>query len=287
MTEPPGASDPARAFRKVAIVGLGLVGGSLARALKALPKPPRVSASSKSVEDLRKAGRVGAIDAASTDSRAILSDADLVIYATPLDVTLHLLEEHGDDWPQNAIVTDVASLKAPVLDRMRSLGEVARYVGSHPMAGGEGSGFASSSPDLLSGTEVWLVGDRAEDGPGRAIEGFWRMVGADPSWIDSLEHDRKMVWCSHVPQLAANAISRALESAGHAASDLGPGGRDMVRLAASSPEMWRPLLSSSVAEVVPALRALGRSVDQIADLLAAGDLDAIEELMKATSAWRA
>ena len=280
-------TDQPHPFRKVAIVGLGLVGGSLARALKIAERPPRVSASSRSVEDLRKAGREGAIDAASTDSKAILDDADLVVYATPLDVTLRLLEEHSSDWPEKAIVTDVASLKAPVLDRIRSLGESARYVGSHPMAGGEGSGFASSSPDLLSGTIVWLVGDHSEDGPGHAIEGFWRTVGADPNWIDGLEHDRRMAWCSHLPQLAANAMAYALENAGYSASELGTGGRDMVRLAASSPEMWLPLLSASVAEVVPALRTLGRTADKIADLLAAGDFDALEELMKSTSAWRA
>ena len=280
--DPSAPSADERPFRTVAIVGLGLIGGSLARALKGLPGPPRVTASSNLAEDLQRAERAGVIDAAATDSAAILPAAELVVYATPLDVTLRLLPEHQDRWPAGSVVTDVASLKAPVEEAMRVLGESTRYTGSHPMAGGEGSGFAHSAADLFAGATVWLTGQGAG---GAALEALWSAVGARPRWIPATMHDQRMAWCSHLPQLAANALGRVLEDAGHTPSDLGTGGTDMVRLAGSSPDMWLPLLARS--EVGNALRELARTAEEIADAVEQHDLVAIEEWMRRTRDWRA
>ncbi|MYF62652.1 MAG: prephenate dehydrogenase/arogenate dehydrogenase family protein, partial [Gammaproteobacteria bacterium] len=120
---------PDHGFRRVAIVGLGLIGGSLARALAALDGPPRVAGSSDSASDLELAERAGVIDAGSTDPQVVLEGADLVVYATPLDVTLRLLADHRGRWSAGAVVTDVVSLKGPVEDVMGALGESARYTG--------------------------------------------------------------------------------------------------------------------------------------------------------------
>ena len=159
---PRAPADPP--FRTVAIIGLGLMGGSLARMLKALDRPPRVVASSNSASDLERADRAGVIEAGSTDPAAVLAGADLVVYATPLDVTLRLLGDHRGRWSAGAVVTDVASLKAPVEEAMRALGESGRYTGSHPMAGGEGSGFRHASAGLFAGATVWLTGRGAGGG---------------------------------------------------------------------------------------------------------------------------
>ena len=255
---------PGHPFRTVAIVGLGLIGGSLARALAALNRPPRVVGSSVSASNLELAARAGVIEAGSTDPEAVLAGADLVVYATPLDATLRLLADHQGRWPAGAVVTDVAGLKAPVEEAMAALGESARYTGSHPMAGGEGSGFGHSAA---------------------AVEALWRSVGARTRWTGAAEHDRLMAWCSHLPQLASNALARVLERSGHLPSDLGTGGTDMVRLAGSSPEMWLPLLARSGAG--DALRELARAARDLARALDRRDLEAIEEWMSSTRAWRA
>ena len=277
---PPPTRD--HGFRTVAIVGLGLIGGSLARALAALNRPPRVVATSQRASNLELAERAGAIEAGSTDPEAVLAGADLVVYATPLDVTLRLLADHRGRWPAGAVVTDVASLKGPVEEAMRALGESARYTGSHPMAGGEGSGFRHSAADLLAGATVWLTGT----GTGAAgVEALWRAVGAHPRWTTADEHDRLMSWCSHLPQLASNALARVLEESGHAPCDLGTGGTDMVRLAGSSPEMWLPLLARS--EAGDALRNLARIAREFAEALDRRDLKAIEDWMRSTRSWRA
>lgn len=280
--DPSPSHTPDRPFRTVAIVGLGLIGGSLARALAALDRPPRVIASSDSASDLELAARAGVIEAGFTDPEAVLVDADLVVYATPLDVTLRLLADHRGRWPAGAVVTDVAGLKAPVEGAMAALGESARYTGAHPMAGGEGSGFGHSAADLFAGATVWLTGQGAG---AAAVEALWRSVGARPRWTGAAEHDRLMSWCSHLPQLASNALARVLEESGHAPSDLGTGGTDMVRLAGSSPEMWLPLLARSDAG--DALRNLARISRELADALDRRDLEAIESWMRSTRSWRA
>ena len=279
---PSTTPTPDHPFRTVAIVGLGLIGGSLARALAALDRPPRVVATSQTPSSLELAERAGAIAAGSTDPAAVLAGADLVVYATPLDVTLRLLADHRGGWPAGAVVTDVVSLKGPVEDAMGALGESARYTGSHPMAGGEGSGFGHSAADLFAGATVWLTGKGAG---AAAVEALWLTVGARPRWTTALEHDRLMSWCSHLPQLASNALARVLEESGHAPSDLGTGGADMVRLAGSSPEMWLPLLARSEAGV--ALRDLARAARELADALDRRDLEAIEDWMRSTRSWRA
>ena len=284
----PPAGDRLRApphdppFTTVAIVGLGLIGGSLARALRALPRPPRVIASSNSVQDLELAERAGVIEAGATDPDAVVAAAELVVYATPLDVTLRLLAQHRGRWPAEAVVSDVASLKAPVEEAMDALGESARYTGSHPMAGGEGSGFAHSAANLFAGSTVWLMGKGAG---GAAVEALWRAAGGRPRWTAAPEHDRLMAWCSHLPQLAANALARVLADSGHTPADLGTGGADMLRLSGSSPEMWLPLLAQS--EVAGPLRQLARAAHEIADAAERRDLTAIEEWMKSTRAWHA
>ena len=280
--DPSTPPPPDHGFRTVAIVGLGLIGGSLARALAALSRPPRIVATSQTASNLELAERAGAIEAGSTDPEAVLADADLVVYATPLDVTLRQLADHRGRWPAGAVVTDVASLKGPVEEAMGALGESTRYTGSHPMAGGEGSGFGHSAADLLAGATVWLTGT----GAGAAgVEALWRAVGARPRWTTAHEHDRLMSWCSHLPQLASNALARVLEESGHAPSDLGTGGTDMVRLAGSSPEMWLPLLARSGAG--DALRNLARAAREFADALDHHDLEAIEDWMRSTRSWRA
>ena len=282
---PPGRHDPRAAdppFRTVAIVGLGLMGGSLARALRRLRRPPRVVGSSNSATDLELAERTGVIAGGATDAAAVLAGADLVVYATPLDATLRLLAEHRDRWPEGAVVTDVAGLKAPVEEAMDALGESDRYTGSHPMAGREGSGFGHSSAELFDGATVWLTSGGVGGG---AVERVWRAAGAHPRWTAAADHDRLMSWCSHLPQLTSNALARVLERSGHTPADLGTGGADMVRLAGSSPEMWLPLLARG--EAGGALRELARAARELADALDRGDLETIEQCMTSTRAWRA
>lgn len=277
---------PPPRFERVGIVGLGLLGGSLARALKTLPDPPLIRAFSLHEQDLRIARRAGAVDEVTAEAAEAAADQDLVVYAAPLEATLGLLSAHADVWAPGTVVTDVVSLKQPLLERVRRLGAAGRYVGAHPMAGGEGSGFEASRPGLFRDAVVWLVRGDADSAAAEAVAALWSALDARPRWTEAERHDRRMVWVSHLPQVVANALASVLSEEEFASHELGPGGRDMTRLAASSPEMWQDLLAASGPELAPALRAVARELEEIARWVGDGDVESVTDLMGRTRRWR-
>lgn len=284
-TERPAAA-PVLPVHTVLVVGLGLMGGSLARSLRSHPAEPEVLGLTADGSEGEAALAEGAVSEVVRDSGDALARAELVVYATPLSAVLDLMEAHHGRLRPDALVTDVASLKAPVVQRARALGLEDRYVGSHPLTGGEGSGFRASRPGIYRGSTVWLTEDMGTREAQRGVESFWRALGAEPAWTAAEAHDRRMAWVSHLPQLVANALARALEGAGVQPSDLGPGGRDMTRLAASSPRMWRDLLSHAAAVDSATLHVVAGELQALATALENGRYDRVATLMEETRRWR-
>jgi len=272
-------------FGTVAVIGLGLMGGSLARALRSLTPAPEVVGFSSSEQDLEGAMEAGVLDRPARDAEEAAASGDLVVYATPLGVTLELLSRHTAVWQGGAVVSDLASLKAPVAAQARAVGVEARWVGAHPMTGGEGSGFGASSDALYRGAPVWLCGRDASPDARARVAHLWSLLGASPAWITEREHDARMVGASHLPQILANALVGWMARAGLTPADLGPGGRDMTRLAASSPDMWSDLFRHSAPALSPALHELARTLSMLADRLDAKDIAAIARLMDETRQW--
>lgn len=228
----------------------------------------------------------------------------VVVFAAPLDATVALVESEARRWRRAALVTDVASLKAPVTAAVRRVersgaraaspnksaaGNV--FVGAHPMCGSERSGYPASRAQMFEGAIVWLCpAAPAENGtiPAPALDraaAFWRLLGGSPRPISAEAHDRAMSWASHLPQLTAWALAGALDGAGFAPRDLGPGGRDMTRLAGSSPRMWGPLLSAAAREDAAALRELEARIADIRRILESGDQEALQNAMRAGGEW--
>lgn len=272
--------------RVVGVVGLGLIGGSLARRLKADESPPRIVACSLDRTDLDRATEEGVVDRTTTDPAEVAASAELVVYATPIDVTLELLEAHRHAWTDGAVVTDVASLKEPVARRVREIGAEARWVGSHPMAGSEESGYGASRSDLFDDAPVYLVRAGAGAREARVVEDVWRRTGARPRWVEADEHDRRMIWASHLPQLVSNALAGALAKREVPPDDLGPGGRDMTRLAGSAPDLWRGLLEAAGEREVEGLTAVVDELERLRDLLRRGDVARVVDYMDATRLWK-
>jgi len=274
-------------FSRVTLVGMGLMGGSLARSLKALANPPFVHGISTELQELEEALRVGALDEGSEPDGMLPSDQDLVVYATPLHTALTLMEEHRDQLlDTGAVVTDLVSLKAPVMERAGDLGLHTRFVGSHPMVGGTGSGFGSSRKGLYAGARVWVVPGEAEPLALSEVEALWEGLEARPARIQAVEHDRRMAWVSHLPQLAANALALAMEAEGFRPEDLGTGGMDMTRLASSSPGMWVDLLESAPPASWEALAALETQISQLRKRLEEGHPEEFRGVMERTRKWR-
>lgn len=215
-----------------------------------------------------------------------MEGADLVVLATPLDATCRLIPHLVDALGEHTVLTDVASLKVPVREAVRSEGLEAAWVGSHPMCGSETSGFAASRADLYEGAGVYLVASSSADAPCARVSGLWRDLGAVPRCIDAHEHDALMAAVSHLPQVTANLLGRVFAGAGVRPEDLGPAGREMTRLASSSPIIWRDILAHVPPELVGHLRTLARRASDFADLLEGRELDTLTEWMEETRAWR-
>jgi prephenate dehydrogenase len=273
-------------FAKVAILGLGAMGGSLAKALSALGAGgPSVVGWSPGKEERAAALGAGAVDASPEHWEQAVEGADLVVVAAPLGATCAILSELASATATGTTLTDVASLKAPVQEAVSTAGALGRWVGSHPMTGSEESGFAASRPDLYRGSRVWTVATPEAAGRQPAVEAFWRSLGGMPEAIEAAEHDRLMALASHLPQLVANALANVLAEGGVPHDLLGPGGADMTRLAASGPSMWRDILEHASPELVAGLRRLAATSEELAGRVERGDLGTIESLMKTTREW--
>lgn len=271
--------------RDIVIVGLGLMGGSLAQALKRAPQPPRITAATLEDGAAARALGDGAVDRIVEDPAACFATADVVVYATPVAATLALLDLHAATLREcSAAITDVGSVKEPVVTRARQLG-LDRFVGGHPLCGAETGGYGAARPDLYDGACVYLVAS-LEPSSDDKVARLWRSLGADVQAIDAEQHDERMAWVSHLPQVLSSALGSTLDGEAIAPSQLGPGGSDMVRLAASPPPLWVEILSANRDRVGPAIRAFTAELTRFETALAAGDAEGLAALLRRAHDWR-
>jgi prephenate dehydrogenase len=235
------------------VAGLGLIGGSLALALRRAGHQV-IGVDRAAV--LRRARAAGALTGTARTVSGAATAADLVVLAAPPDVNLRLLEELAVGAPE-ARVTDVTSVKQPIVRLARRL-RLRGFVGGHPMAGREQGGFGGADAQLFQGRPWILTPERTTDPAAvRAAERLARAVGARVVHRKAAEHDRAVARVSHLPQLVAWALADA--AAGH--QDLaGPAYREMTRLAASPPGLWAQILDQNAAEVEAAVRAFVRAL---------------------------
>jgi prephenate dehydrogenase len=188
-----------------------------------------------------------------------------------------------------ALLTDVCSVKVPVLARASAEGLGERFAGGHPLAGTHASGFAAARPDRLRGCVVYVcdTGAPGGDQAARQVMSFWdQVLEAQPVLIDAAAHDRQLAWTSHLPQVVASALAKTLADRGLAGLSFGSGARDTTRLAASSPEMWLDILLYNRTAVTEALDATEASLAELRRLLAAGDADGLRAYLAAAQRFR-
>lgn len=265
----------------VAIVGLGLVGGSLARALHERGVPVRGWSTSR--DDRELAARAG-ISVAAEAGEAV-ADAAAVVFAVPID---HLAR--AADAVLGTRNGDLVALHASGLQTQQALclgdRHHARLIGTHPLAGSHESGFAAARGDLFVGATV-SVEARAGALARASAEWVWRSAGAARiEYRPAEEHDRLMAWVSQLPQLTATALAATLAARGVDPRAMGPGGRDTTRLAGSPFEQWRPLLAAAPRELCDALRLLEDHLARVRAAVAQRDHDALADLWSAGAAWR-
>ncbi len=256
-------NSPELTFRRVAIIGLGLMGGSWGLALKARGYPARRAGFDKA-EVLRQAVERGAIDEAAGELVGALRDADLVILATPVGAILELLPQVKAAASPRALVTDVGSTKRLICQRAHELlGDEPLFLGGHPLAGKERSGLENASAELLKNARYVLSPLAAEHLRDERVQAFTRLletVGAKPYVCDPSSHDRAVAFLSHLPQLVSSGLASLIAEAGAeenlplelAASGL----RDVTRLAESPYSVWRDICLTNIENIQAALEAL-------------------------------
>ena len=276
---------PPLLFERVGIVGLGLIGGSLARALRTVDQGPHIVAFNRNREEADRALAEGVIDAVASSPEEAVEGRDLVVYAAPLDVIRKMMRTAAERWGE-ATVTDVAGLKQPLMREAAAVGCASHLVGSHPMAGGTASGYKASGADLFSGETVFVCGGGADAERVVAVQSMWQALGAVVRPIEAGAHDRLMVWASHLPQVVSNVVARAMAEAGLHVADLGPGGRDLTRLAESSPEVWTGLLDEASEENMRAIESIQSGLEAVHEALSERSMETVAELMRETRGWR-
>ena len=279
-----GEVDPP--FRSIAIVGVGLIGGSIALAARERWPGVRIAGIDRPAV-LAHARGSGAIDRG-TETPAAMGDVDLVILAAPVRQNVAILRALSQQLASHVVVTDVGGTKRDIVAAARAQQMAATFVGGHPIGGAERGGFGFARPDLFKARPWIFIADTAT--PGEAVErlsAFARGLGARPLVMDPAEHDRAMAYVSHLPQLAVSALMDAIGSAvGAEALHLaGRGLLDTTRLASSPPHTWRDICATNADEIGAALDALIARLTELRRDLTGGA--AVDSIFEHATRWRA
>ena len=284
----PGQASPSGAtpiFQKIGIVGLGLIGGSIALASRELwPGSLVIAVDNKDV--LETAMRLHAIDVAA-DDMIVLAECDVVILAAPVRQNVSLLEHLDDNVRTPAVITDTGSTKRGIVEAARRLPPRFTFVGGHPLGGAAKSGLEHARPDLFKG-RPWLF-TPADDSGGESLEkllAFATALGAEPRVLTPGAHDRLLAFLSHLPQLTASALMQVVGDA-VGADGLSLAGRGLVdttRLASSPPEIWKDIAATNADELRRALDTFIALMTELRDDLAIGEK--LPEVFDTAREWR-
>jgi prephenate dehydrogenase len=279
---------PGAPLGPLAVIGVGQIGGSVALAARAAGAITEVVGWSRSAETVRRAVELGVADRGAATAREAVGGAAVVVLATPVRSLGTIAEEIAPALRPDALVMDVGSVKAAAIRAVEA--HIARFVGCHPLAGTERFGPDAAAAELFEGRHC-VICPTAQT-PADALdlaERFWATLGARPLRLDALLHDQVLGAASHLPHVAAYALSAVvggLEGAGGAAAQAlrtltTTSLRDTTRVAASSPAMWRDILLDNRAEVLPLIDRLQAAIGELRAAIDAGDADRLETFLTA------
>ena len=271
-------------FQRVALLGLGLIGGSVAAAIRMQGLAGSVTSFDRSADELSKGLSLGLIDEAAESLEQAVSGADLVIIAVPVLAIGQMLPLIVEFISPAAIITDVGSVKAPVIAAARQYLplSLSRVVPGHPIAGSEKHGVSAANGDLFQHHKVILTPVAETDG--EAIEKltvFWQTMGAEVVQMSPEHHDEVLAQTSHLPHLLAYALIDTLSQQGDSLEifDYAAGGlRDFSRIAASDPMMWRDIYQANSGPVLTILDRYMQELLELRSMIALGRVDELAEV---------
>ena len=277
-------------IRELAVVGVGLLGGSVAKAARAGALARRIVGIGRDAARLQPAVDDGTLDAATTDLDAGVRQADFVLLSAPVLAIEGLLERVWRAAADGAVITDVGSTKGNVVraaERLAASRPLA-FVGSHPLAGSEQSGYRVARVDLFRGATVVVTPtDRTELRAVKAATEFWEALGARVSTLDPETHDRSVAAISHLPHLIACALVDGAARVAPAALELAARGfKDTTRIAAGDPDMWTEIFLANRTALSASVDAFGKALADLQRAIAAGDAATLRAVLARIKALR-
>jgi prephenate dehydrogenase len=264
-------------INKLTIIGVGLIGGSLAKALRAAGKVGEIVGYGRSLGNLQLAQELGVIDRVAVNPADAVLEADVVVLAVPVGNLHELLESIASSIPDSAVVTDVGSVKSGVVaDARRLLGSrFPRFVPGHPLAGTEQSGVGASIEDLFQGRRVVLTPAPETDASAIArVRALWQVAGAEVVIMTAEDHDRVVAASSHLPHaLAFTMMDMIVRRDDHrTVLDCAAGGfRDFTRIAGSDPIMWRDICLANRSALLEVARQYQAELGELLKAIENGD----------------
>jgi len=279
-------------FRKITIIGVGLLGGSIGLAVQQRRLAVETAGFVRRAASLKDCERAGAVDYATTDLLAAVSGADLVILCTPLAQMRDLAQQFLPALKRGAIVTDVGSVKADVVRELESLIKKsgAHFIGSHPMAGGEKMGVLAARADLfVNALNILTPTKKSPAAAVRKLEQFWKSLGARTLRLDAVQHDLLVARSSHLPHVVAATLANLVLHPGQPKRQsalCANGFRDTTRIASGSPEMWRDIALANRKHLARSVDAFAAELKKFQSALQAGDAVAVEQFFATAKQWR-
>ncbi len=277
-----------RHFDTVTIIGVGLLGGSLGLALKARGLAATIRGVGHRQASLDEARAVGVVDETYFDAREATEGADLVVICTPAAAVPQKMAEILPACSNTTVVTDVASTKATICACAdRTWPKPLRFVGSHPMAGSEKFGPGHAEPELYEGcvTIVATAENQAPDAR-EVVCDLWRAVGAEVIEVDPERHDAVVARTSHIPHILAACIAELAARAGDVPPFVGQGFRDVTRVAAGRPAIWRDICLTNREAILQGLEEMERQLGAVRRMVADGSAEDLDEFFRSARAAR-
>jgi len=277
-------------IERLAVIGVGLIGGSVARALRRAGKVGHVTGVGRGRENLDRARELGIIDDWTHDVGEAVRTADMVLIAVPMGAYADVFRAMADSIGERVPVTDAGSTKQHALRAARRwLPHPARFVPAHPIAGTERSGAEAAFAELFEGRWCILTPEPQTDAQAlAAVEAMWRAAGCKLVRMDAVAHDECLAAVSHLPHVAAYALVNAVcKAGGEDPFRFAAGGfRDFTRIASSSPEMWRDIVLANREAVLHKMAALRDELDAVSRAIERADGEALLDMFQAAKRAR-
>lgn len=282
-----------KSFRQMTVIGVGLLGASLALACKHRGLVDRVVGFGRHPEKLQKAQQAGVIDSGGTDLEAAVKDADLIVLCVPVSSLVGRVREMLPWVPPGCILTDVGSVKHPLVKEIDALmPDGIHYVGSHPIAGGEKSGWQAAHEDLYQGARCIVTPTDKTHSPAlQQVMEFWQRLGMQVETLPAEEHDYIYGVVSHLPHVVAFALMNTVaegKTKNHqeVLSMCGAGLRDITRIASSEPAMWRDICMQNKANVLLWIDHFQKNLKSIQTMIQKEQWHALRETFDSANAHR-